>query len=101
MRLSRSAQQSIKRIVTNLLGDAARVRLFGSRLDDTGRGGDIDLLVEVDVSVEAPAELAAKLSVQIMRVCQGRKVDVVLMAPNLPQLPIHRIAQEQGVELES
>ncbi len=99
MRLSIAQQSAIHRVVTELLGETARVKLFGSRLDDTAKGGDIDLLVEGDIPFDAPAELAAKLSVKIMRACNGRKVDVVIMAPNLPVLPIHRIARQQGVEL--
>jgi predicted nucleotidyltransferase len=99
MRLSTAQQRAIHFAVTELFGDSARVKLFGSRLDDAAKGGDIDLLVEVDEPVEAPAEMSAKLSVKVMRACNGRKVDVVLMAPNLPLLPIHRIARQQGVEL--
>jgi len=99
MRLSATQCEAIRAIVSNSLGPAARVRLFGSRLDDSAKGGDVDLLVELDVPVEAPATLAAKLSVQFMRALGGRKVDVLVAAPNLAELPIHRIAREQGVLL--
>lgn len=99
MRLNETQQMAIHSAVKSLFGANARVRLFGSRLDDDAKGGDIDLLVEVDGPVTAPAELSARLSVKIMRLLHGRKVDVILMAPNLPCLPIHRIAQKQGVIL--
>ena len=35
----------IKGISANLQGHSAELRLFGSRVDDAGRGGDIDLLL--------------------------------------------------------
>ena len=96
MRISLEQKQAIHQIVADLCGSTAQVRLFGSRLDDSAKGGDIDLLVELDEPVNLPADLAAKISVKIMRLCHGRKVDVVIAAPNLPVLPIHIIAQQQG-----
>lgn len=96
MRISLEQKQAIHQIVADLCGSTAQVRLFGSRLDDSAKGGDIDLLVELDEPVDSPADLAAKLSVKIMRLCHGRKVDVVIVAPNLPVLPIHKIAQQHG-----
>ena len=96
MRISLAQRQAIHQIVAEECGPSAQVRLFGSRLDDTAKGGDIDLIVELDEPVSLPADLAVKLSVKIMRLCHGRKVDVVILAPNLPVLPIHKIAQQQG-----
>ncbi|WLI73757.1 hypothetical protein [Halomonas alkalicola] len=60
----------------------------------TPKGGDIDLMVELDEAVEHPARLSAWLSVKIMRATQG-KVDVI----RIEELPIHRIDREQGVIL--
>ena len=96
MRISLEQKQAIHQIVADLCGSTAQVRLFGSRIDDSAKGGDIDLLVELDNPVDSPADLAAKLSVKIMRLCHGRKVDVVIVAPNLPVHPIHKIAQQHG-----
>lgn len=44
MRLSEREKEIIKSIITDVFGEA-KVYLFGSRLDDTKRGGDIDLFV--------------------------------------------------------
>ncbi|MEQ1667969.1 MAG: nucleotidyltransferase domain-containing protein [Sulfuriferula sp.] len=73
--------------------------LFGSRVDDNKRGGDIDLLVEMAEPVANPALVAAQFSAKISRLMHGRKVDVLLSAPNLMRLPIHDIAFEQGLKL--
>ncbi len=44
-------------------------------------------------------ELAASLSARISRCLQGRKVDVLIAAPNLAVLPIHTVAREEGQAL--
>lgn len=80
-------------------GAGARVWLFGSRVDDKALGGDIDLLVEIPEPVADPAPLAARIAGRISRAMQGRKVDVVLLAPNLKRLPIHDEAMRTGVLL--
>lgn len=97
MRLTDPERQIIKHKIQQILGTATRVFLFGSRLDDQAKGGDIDLLVEVIEPINNPAELAAKISAQLMRALNGRKVDVLIAAPNLTSLPIHQIATQQGI----
>ena len=99
MRLTSEQQQIVQIAVREHAGPSARVTLFGSRVDDHARGGDIDLLVECTVPVERPAWLAATLAARIERALGGRKVDVLLHAPNLTTLPIHRVARETGVAL--
>ncbi|ANB03136.1 nucleotidyltransferase domain-containing protein [Ectothiorhodospira sp. BSL-9] len=99
MRLTPQQQTTIRHIVTKHAGASARVRLFGSRLDDTARGGDVDLMVELNEPVDQPALLSATLSAKISRQLQGRRVDVVLSAPNLQHLPIHDVAYREGVIL--
>lgn len=78
MRITEQQKQNIRQVVATLVEGDARVILFGSRVDDTQKGGDIDLLI---------------------RQFHGRKVDVLLSAPNLKSLPIHTIAQQQGITL--
>jgi len=97
MRLTDLERLIIQQKVLQILGTSARVFLFGSRLDDHAKGGDIDLLIEVTEPVNNLAEVAAKISAQIMRALNGRKVDVLISAPNLTKLPIHQIAAQQGI----
>ncbi len=99
MRLTESQVQIIKQVVSIFAGEGAQVMLFGSRIDDDKKGGDVDLLVTLNDEVEHPAELSAKISARLIRLFQGRKVDVLLSAPNLKTLPIHSIARHKGVLL--
>ena len=99
MRLSIEQIAAIRREVSLTAGDSARVWLFGSRVRDDARGGDIDLLLELDESVAEPAQLSARLAARVSRCVYGRKVDVLVQAPNLLRLPIHAIARAEGVRL--
>ncbi len=99
MRLSLQHAAAIKQLAAELFGAGAQVRLFGSRVDDTARGGDVDLLVELDAPIDQPAWAAAGLSSRVSRLMDGRRVDVVVLAPNLMRLPIHEVALSKGVLL--
>jgi predicted nucleotidyltransferase len=99
MRLSHQQVSLIRQSVAEVAGENAHVWLFGSRVRDDARGGDVDLLLELDHCVAEPAALAASLATRVSRGMYGRKVDVVLSAPNLAKLPIHRVAMAEGIQL--
>lgn len=96
MRLTESQIEAIRQLTHQVVGQNARVRVFGSRLDDDARGGDLDLMLELTEPVDNPALIAARMSALVSRVMRGRKVDVLLSAPNLMRLPIHDIAYKEG-----
>lgn len=96
MRLTEPQVQIIRQLALDLAGTQAKVWVFGSRLDDDAHGGDLDLLLELPDPVDNPALLAAMLSAKVSRAMHGRKVDVLLSAPNLMRLPIHEIAFQEG-----
>ena len=99
MRITKEQQQAIKNIITTIAGSQATGILFGSRADDSKKGGDVDILVVLKSPVTNPALLAATLSAKISRLLWGRKVDIVLQAPNLEYLPVHKYAHINGVML--
>ena len=99
MRITPAQIVAIRKGVSQLAGDAARVWLFGSRVRDDARGGDVDLLLELDEAVAEPAQLSARLAARVSRAMYGRKVDVLIKAPNLLSLPIHAIALAEGIRL--
>lgn len=99
MRLTPAQIDTIKSTAQAVLGDGVQVTLFGSRVDDAAKGGDVDLMVEVDQVLLKPALVSARIASRVSRAMHGRKVDVLLKAPNLLEQPIHRIATQQGIAL--
>ena len=97
MRLTEQQKQTIRQLAGQVTGNKEiRVRVFGSRLDDTAQGGDLDLMLELAEPVDNPAFMAAQLSALVSRAMHGRKVDVLISAPNLIRLSIHDIAFREG-----
>lgn len=96
MRLTDHQARSIRQLALEVAGTHARVRVFGSRLEDTARGGDVDLMLELPEPVANPALVAAQFSARVTRLMHGRRVDVLLTAPNLMRLPIHDMAFKEG-----
>lgn len=99
MRLSPEQIAQIRQSAEENFGPEARVWLFGSRMNDSELGGDVDLLVESDAPIANPALPTAQRFARLQRKMHGRKVDVLLLAPNQRHLPIHDIALSKGVRL--
>lgn len=96
MRLTDDQVETIRQLALQVAGAQSRVRVFGSRLDDAAHGGDLDLMLELNEPVDNPALMAAQMSARVSRAMHGRKVDVLLSAPNLMRLPIHEMAFNEG-----
>jgi predicted nucleotidyltransferase len=99
MRLTPSQIEMIRNTAQLVFGDIARVTLFGSRIDDQAKGGDVDLMFEVPNIVDEPALMGARVASRVSRAMNGRRVDVILKAPNLKIQLIHEIATRTGVIL--
>ena len=98
MRLTTVQLATIKATVHAILPDAA-IKLFGSRIDDTQKGGDIDLYIMSELPIDRPAWAKAQIEARLMKDLNGRKVDILLDAPNLIHGTIHERAQSEGVPL--
>ena len=101
MRITQQQADTLKRIAADVFGPQARLRLFGSRTDDSRRGGDIDLYVSG--LAQSPKEmLDAKLQFLIKaKLALGdQRIDLVLATPaGQEPLPIQRIAEQTGIPL--
>jgi predicted nucleotidyltransferase len=86
-------------VANAVAGPGATVRLFGSRLRDDVRGGDIDLLVECPAPVARPVWLAARLTARLQRALGDRKIDVLVVGPDTELEPVHQVARTEGVLL--
>ena len=99
MRLSAQQAQAIRHVAHRFLGQEARVRLFGSRAQDSLRGGDIDLFFETDTALSNRAQTICQLSGALTMALGDRKIDVILKDANTPEAPIFAIAKRTGVML--
>ncbi len=101
MRLTTFQISCIRDGVTKYFGNKSHVWLFGSRLDDKLKGGDIDLYIEPET--QDPASLIdAKLYFlsEIHQQIGEQKIDIVLHRSAIQQeLLIHKIARENGIQL--
>lgn len=100
MRLSPDQVHAIVAATQELAGADARVRLFGSRVNDQLRGGDIDLLVECARPVARPVWLAAQITARLQRSLGERKIDVLVVDPTTELEPVHRVARAEGMLLQ-
>lgn len=99
MHLTPEQIQAIKQSACAVLGADARVILFGSRVHDERRGGDIDLLFETDQMVARRAETLNALYVALIRRLGDRKLDILLRDPATPDAPVLHLARATGVLL--
>jgi predicted nucleotidyltransferase len=97
MRLTDSERKIIKESAKNIFGTRAKVFLFGSRVDDSLKGGDIDLYIET----EKQTQLQDKISfiTNLKWKLGDQKIDVLVNSPNSKQKDIYRIARETGIEI--
>jgi predicted nucleotidyltransferase len=97
MRLSIKEITLIKQAVTSLLGDeGVQVILFGSRVDDDAKGGDIDLLIETQVKQANRASMASRIAASLQIQLGDQHIDILLVDPNTTIKPIHEHARQQG-----
>ena len=101
MRLTPQQQSAIRTAVAETFGENATSWLFGSRVDDNKRGGDIDLLIEtkeLDVTKIVRSELAFLTKLQ-MKLGEQR-IDVLVDYPSRKYTPpIFTIAKQTGIQL--
>ncbi len=97
MRLTKQQTHTIIQTVSRLAGTEAVVHLFGSRLNDRAKGGDIDLLIESDLplSLIQRAKIKMELETQL-----GLSIDIVSKSRGAVATPFQIIAQYNSAQLE-
>lgn len=99
MRLSQDQIAAIHEAVAEVFGNGAQVWLFGSRVDDNKRGGDIDLLIRPEAGVsDQLLRRKIRLLGRLEQALGERKIDIVIEQP-ADTRPIVRVARETGVRL--
>ncbi|MDY0269037.1 nucleotidyltransferase domain-containing protein [Trichloromonas sp.] len=101
MRLNPREIEVLKEVGSEVFGSQARLFLFGSRLDDARRGGDIDLYV-TGFARSVAEQLDAKLHflVKAKERLGEQRIDVVFAAvPGESLTPIQQMAEKTGILL--
>jgi predicted nucleotidyltransferase len=95
MRLTKSQIDAIRSATSQNFGEGALIWLFGSRLDDNKRGGDVDLYVETTSQNTLMTELRCKIALEDSL---DLSVDLLVKEPGKDK-PIYNLAKAQGVRL--
>ncbi|QEN05663.1 nucleotidyltransferase domain-containing protein [Thiospirochaeta perfilievii] len=77
MRLTNSELDIIIKVLTKYFGEDSIITLFGSRVDDSSKGGDIDLLIEHNENEKEQLKLKL-MAISEMQIKLGdRKIDLI------------------------
>ncbi len=98
MRLSPRLVKLINSAKNISFGNDVEIYLFGSRVDDFKRGGDIDLAVKTSVSRELFRKQKAKFLAFLIRKGYDLRIDLVQLSQNTDELLYSEIC-EQGIKL--
>lgn len=98
MRITQTHRAIILSGVSEFIGDSVETHVFGSRLDDTKRGGDIDLLLisQTTIPLLACAELKMALEQRLQL-----PVDIVTYVSTAEPTPFQAIALAQSRPIDS
>jgi hypothetical protein len=98
MRLEPHEIAAIRDAARAIFGAGAVVRVFGSRVLDYIKGGDLDLFLEVEPGQATSANEVAFRD-RIEGPLDELRVDIVFHERGEPLSPIHEIALRDGVDL--
>lgn len=86
MRLSPDEVHAIETAAQAVFPPRTKIALFGSRLDDQARGGDIDLLVEPQTlwSPQEIVERRTRFIATLYRLLEEQRIDVLIAPADRP-----------------
>lgn len=99
MRLTPEQLRIIGEKARAAFGADARIYLFGSRVDDAARGGDVDLYIEVPRVVANRPAAASRLAAELQLALGDQRFDILVADPDTPRRRIHEVAVTEGVAL--
>ncbi|TXL12776.1 DNA polymerase subunit beta [Methylococcaceae bacterium HT4] len=97
MRLNVEEKNKIIQYAKVFFGNEANLYLFGSRVDDAKKWGDIDLFLESEEIIDMQTQI--QFLTAIHKDITQRKVDLLLKIPTSKNLPIYIIAKQEGISL--
>lgn len=96
MNLKQHDIDAIKAATRTAFGETAVIPLFGSRVDDGARGGDIDLHVEADPMPDV-WEARGRFAETLFRHIESQKVVLIISERGRTPYGFERIADRDGI----
>lgn len=96
MRISDEDVLIIKSTILKYIQNA-KIILFGSRITDNKKGGDIDILIQTDENVSLKQELKILAEIELKGLT--RKIDLLFQTPNTKNQNIINTAIKEGIIL--
>jgi predicted nucleotidyltransferase len=98
MRLEPEEIVAIKAAALRAFGEGVKVYLYGSRVDDSKRGGDIDLLIETGAR-QMGFDQENQFRHELEHMIGERRIDILLRSSDMKVSAIEDIAYSTGVRL--
>ena len=97
MRLREKEKIAIKKVANKIFKNP-KIYLFGSRVNDNLKGGDIDLYIQLSYKPDLTDDI--KFLVKLKREIGDRKIDLVIDYPERKKELIDEIVRKEGIEIE-
>jgi predicted nucleotidyltransferase len=98
MRLNEFEKRIIKNAAKDIFGEDTEVFIFGSRVDDTRKGGDIDIYLKCR-NEENILDKKIKYLIQLENSLGEQRIDVIINNRKNKSKPIFHIAETTGIRL--
>jgi predicted nucleotidyltransferase len=100
VRLDKKTVETIKNLALSYFGINAKIYIFGSRVNDIERGGDIDIYIEtyLDINSTELFNLESKYWVSLQKALGERKIDIIINDINFNNNNyIYEVAKKTGI----
>lgn len=100
MRLDKKTIEIIKNLALYYFGYTSKIYIFGSRVNDADKGGDIDIYIETDLNVDSSElfKLESKYWAGLQKALGERKIDIIVNALKLNKNNyIYEVAKKTGI----
>ena len=100
MRISEQEKTAIIKSAKNVFGKNIKVYLFGSRVDNNKKGGDIDIYIKLPEPINSTDKLSKKISLNtvLINLLGDQKFDIIVN-DNTDDKLIYKVAEQEGVRL--
>lgn len=99
MRINEEVIELIRKLANKYFGQDSKVYIFGSRIDDSKKGGDIDIYIET--FIENIVNNKILFLIELEKKIGEQKIDLIIYNPNLMEEDlIHQIAKKEGIRIK-